>query len=151
MQETHAGPPPLTTAPAGTRALARSRADRVGVISRVATAVLLLGGAASCAPGTFEGTINSAATGPRVAALARIKTDGDRAQMPEVVECLTSHDPVVRHAAIQTLYSLTGETLDYRPDDPPLKRQRAVDRWVKWCRAEGMVLAEVRSNGVQLE
>lgn len=93
----------------------------------------------ACAPTAFEGTIDDPATGPRLAALARIEQSEDRAAIPKAVECLVSNDPLVRHAAIRTLQSLTGQTLDYRPDDPPLTRRKAVDRWVEWCRQEELV------------
>jgi len=97
--------------------------------------ILLVG----CAPGVFEGGINDASTGARVAAMADIEKTGDQSAIPSVVECLGSNDPVVRAAAIRCLRSLTGETLDYRADDPPLQRQVAVDRWVEWCHRQGLV------------
>lgn len=101
-------------------------------------ALFLVAPLGGCAPGVFEGGIHEAATGPRVAAIARVEATNDRAAIPQVVECLASNDPVVREAAIRCLHSLTGTTLDYRAGDPPLQRAQAVDRWVKWCRDEGL-------------
>jgi len=104
-----------------------------------ASAVLACGSIGGCAPGVFEGGIDDPATGPRVAAIARIQSEGDRNAIPRVVECLASNDAVVREAAIGCLKSLTGQTLDYRPSDPPLQRQQATDRWLEWCRREHLV------------
>lgn len=100
---------------------------------------------AACAPGVFEGGIDSGDTGSRVAAIDRIERSTNRADIPKVVECLASNDPVVRQAAARCLRNMTGETLGYRPDDPPLKRAQAVDRWVDWCRQQGLVAGATTS------
>lgn len=101
--------------------------------------VASLASLSACAPGILEGGIDDGDTGARVAAIERIERSTNRADIPKVVECLASNDPVVRQAAYRCLRNMTGETLGYRPDDPPLQRQRAVDRWVDWCRQQGMV------------
>lgn len=93
----------------------------------------------ACAPEIFEGGIQNPSTGARVAALAEVERSRDRAAIPHVVECLASNDVVVRKAAIRCLSSLTGQTLDYRADDPPLQRAVAVDRWVEWCHRQDLV------------
>lgn len=106
------------------------------ILCAIALVPMLLPSA--CAPGVFEGGIDDASTGARVAALAEIQASGDRSAIPKVVECLASNDPVVRQQAYRCIRALTGMTLDYQPDAPPLQRQQAVDRWVEWCRDQGL-------------
>jgi len=105
-------------------------------------AIASLAALAGCAPGVFEGGIDDGSTGARVAAIERIERTTNRAEIPKVVECLASNDPVVRETAFRCLRNMTGETLGYRPDDPPLKREAAVGRWVEWCRQQGMAPGE---------
>lgn len=114
----------------------------IAVLLATLSAALL---AVSCAPGVYEGGIDDGSTGARVAGLVRIRESGDRMAIPKVVECLASNDPVVRQEAYRCIQALTGRTLDYRPDDPPLERQAAVNRWVEWCRAEGLVPGATQS------
>ncbi len=110
-------------------------ASRFAVVTASMLATMAL---QACAPGVFEGGIDDGDTGSRVAAIQRVERSTDRTSIPKVVECLASNDPVVRQAAYRCLRNMTGETLGYRPDDPPLMREQAVNRWVEWCRQQGL-------------
>lgn len=48
---------------------------------------------------------------------------------PRLVALLEDKDIRARRAAITSLRMLTGEFLEYRPDDPPAARAAAADRW----------------------
>ena len=64
-------------------------------------------------------------------AIANAARDGDRSALRRIIESLDSDDPAIRMLAISTLQRLTGQTMDYRPYDPPAQRQAAVERWVQ--------------------
>lgn len=70
----------------------------------------------------------------RLAAIERSSADGRTADIPRIVENLSSDDAAVRMAAIGALRRMTGETLGYRFDDPPATRQAAIERWAGWVR-----------------
>lgn len=50
-----------------------------------------------------------------------------------IVRGLDDGDPRVRAKCIGLLQQLTGETFDYRADDPPSDRAAAVSRWRQWA------------------
>ncbi len=54
---------------------------------------------------------------------------GDLTATRQIVEQLDCDDPAVRILAISTLERLTGETYEYRFDDPPYLRRAAIKRW----------------------
>lgn len=94
------------------------------------SAALAAAGCARESPSYVDGSPAS-----RIAAIERSSTEGRRADVPRIVENLSSDDAAVRMAAIAALRRLTGESLGYRFDDPPADRQAAIDRWAGWVRA----------------
>lgn len=103
---------------------------------RIAAACLALSGflvPAGCARETPSYADGSPAS--RIAAIEQSASDGRVADLPRIVENLSSDDASVRMAAIAALRRMTGETLGYRFDDPPAERQAAVERWAGWIRA----------------
>ncbi len=48
---------------------------------------------------------------------------------PRLIVLLEDRDVRVRSAAITSLRMLTGEFLEYKPDDPPAARAAAADKW----------------------
>ena len=48
-----------------------------------------------------------------------------------LVEDLQHDDALVRTVSIETLERLTGQTMGYRPYDPPARRDEAVARWAR--------------------
>lgn len=93
----------------------------------------LLGPAAGCA--RERPSYVDASPASRIAAIKRSCSEGTRADIPRIVENLSSDDAGVRLAAIGALRRMTGETLGYRFDDPLPDRQAAVARWADWVRA----------------
>jgi HEAT repeat protein len=71
----------------------------------------------------------------RIAAIDRSAREGNRKDIPRIVENLSSDDAAVRMAAIGALRRMTGETLGYRFDDPAEVRREAISRWSDWARA----------------
>ncbi|MDX2115875.1 MAG: HEAT repeat domain-containing protein [Planctomycetota bacterium] len=68
----------------------------------------------------------------RTLAIARAARTQDPTSVPALISQLESEDPADRMFAIRALERTTGQTLDYRYDDPEPARREAVDRWVRW-------------------
>lgn len=65
-----------------------------------------------------------------------------RSDLAWIVVMLQSSDPAVRLLAIEALDALVGERLGYDAADPLPLRAVAIERWVEWLRAEGIVGTE---------
>ena len=68
----------------------------------------------------------------RFQALHWLAEHGSEAAVPAFIDSLRDEDPSVRWAAIQALRERTGETFDYRPEDPEPRRAKAAERWQRW-------------------
>jgi hypothetical protein len=73
--------------------------------------------------------LSSAYPAVRAAAAAAVGERRLSSLGPRLVSLLEDKDIRVRRAAITSLRMLTGEFLEYRPDDPPAARAAAADRW----------------------
>jgi hypothetical protein len=73
----------------------------------------------------------------RLRAIADAAQTDDPDKIRMFVEQLDSDDPAVRLAAITALERSTGQTLGYRHDDPRVRRDEAVRRWVTWVSEGG--------------
>jgi len=101
------------------------------IASIAACGTLAIAGCAARETPSYE----DASPASRIAAIDRSARQGSRADIPRIVENLSSDDAAVRMAAIGALRRMTGETLGYRFDDPAAERQAAVSRWAEWVRA----------------
>jgi HEAT repeat protein len=54
-----------------------------------------------------------------------------------LITLLGDEDSGVRDAAIESLFSLTGEDLGYEPDAPENARAEAIGRWMDWLFGRG--------------
>jgi HEAT repeat protein len=93
-----------------------------------------------------------ASSDPRERSLAAIKAaaNEDRSAILPLIAMLESEDDVARLVAITALEDITGETLGYEFVGAPAERRAAIDRWVGWAVAEGLVSSErvgQRSSG----
>src|SRR5690349_21165258 len=104
--------------------------------ARAASAAVGLGAAfsAGCAqpPGGFESPVPDA----RLKAIAQASETKDPAAVPHLIEALLSDDPLVRMTSINTLESITGQTLGYHYWDAEEERRARVQDWVEWYRRQ---------------
>ena len=52
--------------------------------------------------------------------------------VPALIGQLDSDDPAIRFYAIESLSSITGQTLDYHYYDTTEQRRPAIERWHRW-------------------
>lgn len=79
-----------------------------------------------------EPDFDSAVPQDRFLAIREAKASRDQSALPDLVRQLGSDDTLVRVAAIDALETITGQTLDYRPNAREIERRAAIDRWSKW-------------------
>jgi hypothetical protein len=129
---------------------------RAGELRLLAAAVLLV--AAACESGRARPDFSSPAPIDRTAAIeqavrrhrpqpgkpwqSNLADPSFRSDLAWIVVMLQSSDPAVRLLAIESLDALVGQRLGYDAADPLPLRAAAVERWVGWLRAEGIVGGE---------
>jgi hypothetical protein len=86
---------------------------------------------AACVPRDQDG-FDSIGPSHRLNAIVQAADQSDDASLCGLIQQLDSDDPAARLLAIRALEKRTGQTLDYRHDDPPWKRSQGVDRWMEW-------------------
>jgi hypothetical protein len=89
--------------------------------------------AAGCAqpPGGFDSPVPDA----RLVAITQSARTKDPKAVPHLIESLLSDDPLVRMAAINSLETITGQTLGYQYWAPEEEREARVQDWVEWYKA----------------
>lgn len=90
--------------------------------------------AAACVPRDRTG-FDAIGPSHRLDAIVLAADQADDPSLQGLIQQLDSDDPAARLLAIRALEKRTGQTLDYRYDDPPWKRDAAVNRWMLWYQA----------------
>ena len=75
---------------------------------------------------------NSQLPQDRLAAIREARQTGNVSAVGPLIELLSSDDPLVRLASIDTLHDLTGKDFGYDPSAPRMERERAASRWAQW-------------------
>lgn len=133
-----------TTQNDGLRARDRFRraARRAGRVVLVGSALVVSCALAACTlvgcATSVEPSYDDPAPEARLGAIRASAAAGNRADVPRLVECLSSDDPAVRLAAIEGLKRITDTTLGYRASAPPQDRERAIAKWTDWVREQGI-------------
>jgi len=76
----------------------------------------------------------------RLAAIAQARRTADPSAVGPLIELLSSDDPLIRAASIDTLHELTHESFGYTPGDPRMERQQAASRWAQWYMQRGKTI-----------
>lgn len=58
-----------------------------------------------------------------------------------LIEGLASRDAAIRRSAFDELKAVTGQDIDYNPQDSKRRREEARRKWLQWWQKEGMVLS----------
>lgn len=88
--------------------------------------------AASCVP-REQASFQAIGPANRLDAIVLASDDRGDESLRGLIQELDSDDSAARLLAIRALQKRTGQTLDYRHDDPPWRRGQAVTRWVAWA------------------
>lgn len=99
----------------------------------IAVASVIAGAGCSLPP--REASYDSIDPVERTMAITETARDRDLQDVPDLIGELDSSDAAVRMMAIATLRDLTGQDLGYDPTARPGERQAAIERWVRWWRA----------------
>lgn len=75
---------------------------------------------------------DSALPQDRLAAVAEARRTGDLGAVAQLIEMLSSDDPLIRLVASDTLKRLTNEDFGYDPGAPDADRRAAAERWADW-------------------
>jgi len=94
-------------------------------------AAMLVTMAGCSAPPASRGGFDSPNPASRLYAITRAGREKDRSAIPHLIEALDSDDQAVRMYAINALERITGTRRGYRFYDPPARRHRAIQRWVR--------------------
>lgn len=89
-----------------------------------------------CVAKSPEPQLGSDLPASRIAAIYAAAEHTDHAQLPMLIEELSSDDPAVRLYAIAALEKLTGQRLGFEPAANMAEREKAIDRWVAWYKAQ---------------
>jgi HEAT repeat protein len=102
--------------------------------SRGATCAAVITGAALVAgcSTSVEPSYQDPTPQARLGAIAESAKSGSDADLPHLIESLSSDDASVRFAAIGALRRITGQTHGYRFDASIAERSEAIARWKAW-------------------
>jgi HEAT repeat protein len=94
----------------------------------VACASLLFAGCSTSVEPSYQDPTPEA----RLGAIKESARPGSEADLPHLIENLSSDDEAVRLAAIGALRRITGQTNGYRFDAPSSERSEGIARWKAW-------------------
>ena len=94
----------------------------------VACATLLFAGCSTSVAPSYQDPTPEA----RLGAIKESARTGSEADLPHLIENLSSDDEAVRFAAIGALRRITGQTNGYRFDAPSSERSEGIARWKAW-------------------